>query len=307
MMKKKTAKKNQMNLGQQRSIAWKQRQLKQQQRDKRLNYQKALSYQEVIICRCGRCGADNSLSIEKRTLPLIDETTIGWCQQCDGWRLLQFSPSEKLSDEDQGFPQPVEKALITACKATGLRYRFDGQYAILTGRTVRWYVDCISLHKNCFFCGKHRRIWGKNTDYELFYKLRKISAIDAILEIGAYDEVLDGSPTLMSMELRDSLRKRRIEKSCAVHGFILSFKDTAACIKTDLSEWRFDYHKERITLLHKNNGPVLDEISGAVMDYHVQYVNRDMAVEQVVEGIADHEKWRKEHSPSTQPPQPPIE
>lgn len=291
-------KRSQNNLGQQRHMAWKQRQQKQQQREKRLNYHKALSYRQAVICICIRCGATHSVQIEKRTLAHGGETIIGWCQSCDGWRLLQPSPGETHSNESQGLPPTIEDQVVAACKATGLHYRLEGQYVILTGKTVRWYVDCISLHRNCFFCEKHSRIWGKNTEYELFYRLRKLSAVDAILEIGVYDLVLDGGrPAPMSMDLRNNLRKLRIERSCTAHGFALGWREPFACIKTDLSEWRFDYHKDRITLLHKNNAPVLDEVSGAVMDYHVQYANREIAVEQVLDGIAEHEEWRALHSP----------
>ena len=31
------------------------------------------------------------------------------------------------------------------------------------------------------------------------------------------------------------------------------------------------------------------------MDYHDQFANYDLTVEQVIDGIADHEKWKKEH------------
>ena len=76
----------------------------------------------------------------------------------------------------------------------------------------------------------------------------------------------------------------------------LTFKEPFACIKTDLSGWRFDYHRDRFTLLHRNDASVLDELTGAVMDYHVQFADYDLTVEQVINGIADHEAWKKQHS-----------
>ena len=191
--------------------------------------------------------------------------------------------------------QAVRKEIIAACKSTGLRYRFDGQYAILTGKTVRWYVDFASLHKRAFFCGKHKRVWGRNTDYGLFHDRRKVSAVDAILEIGAYDRMYGDSPSPLTKEVRDNIRKERIRETCAKHGFEVVFKEPFACIKTDLSDWRFDYHKERITLLHKNDAPALDSLTGAIVDYHVQFANYDLTVEQVIDGIANHEEWKRGH------------
>jgi len=49
-------------------------------------------------------------------------------------------------------------------------------------------------------------------------------------------------------------------------------------------------------LLHRNDSPVLDELTGAVMDYHVQFADYDLTVEQVINGITDHEAWKKQHS-----------
>ena len=37
---------------------------------------------------------------------------------------------------------------------------------------------------------------------------------------------------------------------------------------------------------------MLDKLTGAVMDYHVQFANYDLTVEQVINGIADHEAWK---------------
>ena len=286
----KTKKKPRQDIyGYRREVARKQHQEKQTRLEKRRNYQKALSYTETVSCQCARCGAAQPVRIEKRTLNLLGNRIISWCGDCRAWKTMAVPEGSAHP------PQPVKKEIIAACKATGLRYRFDGQYAILTGQTVRWYVDFSSVHKSAFCCGKHRRVWGQNTDYSVFYEKRKLSAADAILEIGAYDRMYGDVPSPLTKELRDAVRKERIGRACEKRGFTLTFKEPFACVGTDLSDWRFDYHRDRITLLHKNDAPVLDELTGAVMDYHVQFADYDLTVEQVINGIADHEEWKKQH------------
>lgn len=225
---------------------------------------------------------------------LLGSRIIAWCGNCGTWRMME------APERGESSAQPAKKEIIAVCKSTSLRYRFDGQYAILTGKTVRWYVDFASFHKSAFYCGKHKRVWGRNTDYSLFYDRRKVSAVDAIHEIGTYDQMYGDSPSPLTKEVRDNIRKERIKETCAKHGFGVVFKEPFACIKTDLSDWRFDYHKERFTLLHKNDAPALDNLTGAVVDYHVQFANYDLTVEQVINGIADHEVWKKQHDTSSQ-------
>ena len=292
----KTKKKPRQDIfGYRREVARKQRLEKQEREGKRRNYHKALSYTEPVACQCAKCGSPQAVRIEKRTLNLLGNQIIAWCGSCGAWKMMN------IPDRDVYPQQLAKKEIIAACKSTGLRYRFDGQYAIITGKTFRWYVDFTSLHKSAFYCGKHRRVWGRNTDYSLFYEKRKVSAVDAILEIGAYDRKYGDNPSTLTKELRDAVRKERIERACKRHGFTLTFKEPFACVGTDLSDWRFDYHRDRFTLLHRNDAPVLDELTGAVVDYHVQFADFDLTVEQVIEGIADHEAWKKEHSEKTEP------
>ena len=252
----KTKKKPRQDIyGYRREVARKQRQEKQERADKRRNYYRALSYTEAISCQCARCGAPQTVRTEKRTLNLLGTRIIAWCGSCGAWRMAEVS-------EGNAHPQqPVKKEIIAACKSTGLCCRFEGQYVILTGKTARWYIDHVSVHKSAFFCGKHRRVWGRNTDYSLFYEKRKVCAVDAILEIAAYDRMYGDNPAPLTKEVRDAVRKERIESACERHGFALNFKEPFACVGTDLSDWRFDYHRDRFTLLHKNDAPVLDELT----------------------------------------------
>lgn len=285
----KTQKKPRQDIfGYKREVNRKERIQKQKRRENWQRYNRALSYTEPVECRCARCGSRQTDRIETRTINLLGSQAIGWCDRCKGWRLMN------ISDRKPCPAQQARKEIIAACKSIGLRYRIENQYAVLTGKTRRWYIDWSSVHKNAFCCGKHCRVWGKNTDYSSFYTKRKVSAVDAILEIGALER-MDAEQGQMTEQLRDSIRRERITRICGENGFVQSFREPFACIKTDISEWRFDYHKDRVTLLHKNDAPVLDEITGAVMDYHVQFANYDLTVEQVIDGIADHEKWKKEH------------
>ena len=286
----KTKKKPRQDIfGYRREVARKQRLEKQEREGRRRNYQKALSFTEPVACQCVRCGAPKTVRIEKRTLNLLGNQIIAWCGSCGAWTMMN------IPDREACPAQEVRKEIIAACKSMGLRYRFDGQYAIITGKTVRWYVDFASLHKSAFYCGKYKRVWGRNTDYSPFYDRRKVSAVDAILEIGVYDRKYGDNPSRLTKELCDNIRKERIRETCAKHGFGVVFKEPFACIKTDLSDWRFDYHRDRFNLLHKNDTPMLDELTGAVMDYHVQFADYDLTVEQVINGIADHEVWKKQH------------
>ena len=159
---------------------------------------------------------------------------------------------------------------------------------------MRWYVDYTSARRSVFYCGKTKRVWGKNTEYELCYSHSSINPVDAILEIGAYDRMIEDVPEQMTEELRGTIRKIRLQGACNREGFILSFKEPFACIQTEISEWKYDYHRAKVTLLHRNKKPALDRLTQTIMDFHVQYVGYDYTVEQVIEGIASHDIWRKE-------------
>lgn len=284
-MGKTQKKRRQDKFGYRREVARRQRLEERARTEKRQNYYHALTHTQVVPCQCARCNAEQTIRIENKAINLVGDLIIGWCGNCGDWRIMT------IPDRPIPLLQPPRKEIITACKVTGMRYRFENHYAILTGRTVRWYVDYASVHKNAFFCSKHSRIWGKKTNYKLFYNLRKVSAADAIIEIGAYEKMLEGDPVQMTKELRDAIQRERLSETCEKHGFNLCFKEPFACISTGVSDWRFDYHREKVTLLHRNNFPVLDKLTGVAVDYHVQYADYDLTVEQVIDGIAGHDEW----------------
>lgn len=89
------------------------------------------------------------------------------------------------------------------------------------------------------------------------------------------------------------LRLQRIMNACRQYGLEPVFSKGSVTIQTAIAKWKFNYARDRITLLHKNSsGPVLEPLSGAVLDYHVQYANADKTVKDVIDGIIAHDEWR---------------
>ena len=88
-------------------------------------------------------------------------------------------------------------------------------------------------------------------------------------------------------------RREEIITLCEREGFSCHFLHQSVIITTDLSDWCFDYHQSRITLYHEST----TKINFATVNYakaHVQFRNRKMTIPEVIDYIANHDRWCKE-------------
>ena len=282
-----------------RKIQYETSRARQQRLDARHRYQVAMSYTTTVQARCTHCQTEAPLNVEKIVLPVIGDQILNHCATCD--RVMTFDMmttfSEDLISNTRGTDALHEKA-IAACKRHGLKARFWNQYLLITGREMRWYLEYAAWHKNLYFCSKWHRLTGTKQGFTLFFSKRVCSINEAVADIAMCEEMSASTLKLntgvnMSPDLKIMLRRQRIMKACRQYSLEPVFNENSVTIQTAIGEWKFDYTRDRITLLHKNSsGPVLEPLSGAVLDYHVQYANADKTVEDVIDGIVAHDEWR---------------
>ena len=127
-----------------------------------------------------------------------------------------------------------------------------------------------------------------------FYSKRQCTIDEAVAEIMMYERMMGTTtPTELTPELKTEIRRQRVIAACESAGLRPTFDGHSVQIETDIASWKFDYTRDRVTLLHKNShGAAIEPISGAAVDYHVQYANSARPVEDVIEGIVKHDQWR---------------
>lgn len=212
---------------------------------------------------------------------------IATCENCKN--ICIFSLPDSITQNQK--TKPVQKTIIDACKETGMRYRFENEYVILTGKTVRWYIPYLPYSKTVYFCDKHKRIWSSKPQFKTFYQQRNVRTKNAIYEIATYEKMIDGFPNRSSRNLTIQIQQKRLKDLCEQANYKLTIKEPFAYIETKNSKWKFDYHKDRITLLHKSIRQNIDTLTGCVLDYHVQFANLDVTIEDTIKSVIDHEKW----------------
>lgn len=115
----------------------------------------------------------------------------------------------------------------------------------------------------CNECGKdtrHTRILTRKTKAELLRKQEE-------------------------QELRD-----KIAKKCANYGFGYRFVYQSVIIETQISDWCFDYHKDKKTLYHESSIKV-NFLTGNYAKAHVQFEGKKLTIDEVIEYIALHDEW----------------
>lgn len=104
----------------------------------------------------------------------------------------------------------------------------------------------------------------------------------------------------LTKKVAAELRKRQEEadlhqsiiQRCEFYGFQYRFLYQSVIVTTPLSNWCFDYHQSRKTLYHESTVKVNFE-TGNYAKSHVQFRNRKMSSLEVIDYIADHDKWRQ--------------
>lgn len=290
----KTQKKPHQNRGHyMRNIEYKNRRREELQQQQKAHKAHSIKNYTGMQCQCNTCKTYQNLTVQKDIMHLMTGKLIARCKTCQNIRI--FSIPDKIANNQR--TKPVQKQIINACKQTGMRYHFENEYVILTGKTVRWYIPYLPYSKTVYFCNKHKRIWSPKPQFNIFYKQRSIRTTNAIYEIATYEKMINGLPERSSCDLTAQIQRKRLQDLCDKANYKLTIKEPFAYIETKGSKWKFDYHKDRITLLHKSKHQDIDKLTGCVLDYHVQFVSLDITIEDTIANIIDHETWADKNRP----------
>lgn len=103
----------------------------------------------------------------------------------------------------------------------------------------------------------------------------------------------------MTRKTLSELRKKQAELDlrntiiarCEHHGFQYRFLYQSVIVTTSLSDWCFDYHRPRITLYHESTFKINFQ-TGDFAKAHIQFKERKMTLDEVIDYIAAHDRWR---------------
>ena len=87
--------------------------------------------------------------------------------------------------------------------------------------------------------------------------------------------------------------KQSIIDKCSEYGFECRFVYQSVVITTPLADWCFDYHQSKKTLYHESTTKINFE-TGRYCKAHCQFRDRKMKTLEVIDYIAEHDKWRAE-------------
>lgn len=104
----------------------------------------------------------------------------------------------------------------------------------------------------------------------------------------------------VATELRKKAAEEELKQSIidysGKYGFTCRFLYESVIITTPISSWQFQYHESRKTLRHESTVKINFE-TGDYAKTHEQFRDRKMTCEEVIDYIAEHDKWRA-HNPS---------
>ena len=102
---------------------------------------------------------------------------------------------------------------------------------------------------------------------------------------------------LRRKQIEQDLRQSIIDKA-SEYGFTCRFLYQSVIITTHLADWCFDYHENKITLYHESTVKIHFK-TGDYAKAHKQFAERKMSPLEVVDYIAEHEKWKAERFKDT--------
>lgn len=97
---------------------------------------------------------------------------------------------------------------------------------------------------------------------------------------------------IRAREEEQKLRQSIIDQ-CERYGFQYRFLYESVIIITPISSWQFGYHSSRKTLRHESTIKINFE-TGNYAKTHEQFRDRKMTCTEVIDYIADHDRWRQE-------------
>ena len=93
---------------------------------------------------------------------------------------------------------------------------------------------------------------------------------------------------IRNRETEERLRQALADK-CRDYQFDYRFVYQSIVVTTALSDWSFDYHRPRITLYHESTVKI-NFTTGNYAKSHVQFRDKKMKPEEVIDYIAAHDK-----------------
>ena len=104
----------------------------------------------------------------------------------------------------------------------------------------------------------------------------------------------------LTKKVEKELRKQQAEANlrssiidyCKKYGFSVRFLYESVIITTPVSTWQFLYHDDKKTLYHESTVKINFK-TGDYANMHVQFRDRKMTNEEVIDYIAAHDEWRQ--------------
>ena len=96
-------------------------------------------------------------------------------------------------------------------------------------------------------------------------------------------------------EQEEQALRQSIRDHCEHYGFQCRFLYESLFITTPISSWQFGYHDKMKTLRHESTVKVNFK-TGDYARTHEQFKNRKMTCLEVIDYIAEHDKWRREQA-----------
>ena len=100
----------------------------------------------------------------------------------------------------------------------------------------------------------------------------------------------------MRTEIRAAEQEAALRQSiidyCEKYGFTARFLYESVIITTPISSWQFGYHEKLKTLRHESTYKV-NLKTGDKANTHEQFRNRKLTNEEVIQYIAEHDRWRQ--------------
>ncbi len=102
----------------------------------------------------------------------------------------------------------------------------------------------------------------------------------------------------VATELRKLASEEELKQSiidyCKKYNFTCRFLYESVIITTPISSWQFQYHDSSKTLWHESTVKINFE-TGDYAKTHEQFRDRKMTCEEVIDYIAEHDRWRAQN------------
>ena len=147
----------------------------------------------------------------------------------------------------------------------------------------------------CLICGTAKQIAFQTEPYPNLGDVFRHTCSICQTETEHARRLTKKAASEMRKALAENALKERIAAQCRKYDFCHRFLYQSVIITTPLAQWSFDYHKSRITLYHESSVKINFQ-TGNYAKTHVQFRDRKMTLEEVIDYIAAHDDWRMAHT-----------